>query len=300
MPDGVNGPACIVCGSATRPAYEKGGSEYHRCDGCGLLFLHPLPDPGEMQGFAEAEYSGGAYEEYARARDLKMATFRDRCAVIERYVPRGRLLDVGAACGFMIDVALESGYDAYGVEFSAAAIAQASDEAQPRIFQESVDALDTASLGVFDLVTAFDIVEHSLAPIGFLRSLTRLLRPGGFVVLSTPDVDHFLRHVMRARWPHLQPLQHTYLFSRESMRLALAQSGLELVSIGSASKVLSLDYLATQVEQHNPVAHRAYHAGAKVLPERVRRHPLRVRIGEMLVVARWDGARNGEGHAPEA
>ena len=219
MADGTAITTCVVCGStATRPAYSKDGSHYWSCAGCGLLFLHPLPDPGEMHGFADSEYSGGAYEEYARARDLKMATFRDRCRVIRHVAPTGRLLDVGAACGFMIDVALEAGYDAHGIEFSSAAIAQASDAARPRIVEASIDSLDTASLGLFDVITAFDIVEHSLAPIDFLRSLTKLVRPGGAVVLSTPDVDHVLRHVMRSRWPHLQPMQHTYLFSRKSMR----------------------------------------------------------------------------------
>ena len=109
--------------------------------------------------------------------------------------------------------------------------------------------------------------------------------------MSTPDVNHVLRHVMRSRWPHLQPLQHTYLFSRRSMRLALAKSGLEIVSVTRATKVLSLDYLAAQVEQHNPTAHRAYQATSRVLPDRLRRHPFRVGIGEMLVVARWNGVR---------
>ena len=290
MPEPTEPPTCIVCGSTAHPAYEKDGADYWACNGCGLLFLHPLPDPGEMHGFADSEYSGGAYEEYARARDLKMATFRDRCRIIRGFAPSGRLLDVGAACGFMIDVGLEEGYDAHGIEFSSAAIVQASDAARPRIIEASIDSLDTAALGRFDLITAFDIVEHSLAPLEFLQSLTKLVRPGGVIVLSTPDVDHVLRHIMRSRWPHLQPLQHTYLFSRqehasgareERARSRVAHPGHQ----GAEPRLPGRPGRAAQ-SPRPPHLQRDRRASYLKGSDDTRSA---VGIGEMLVVARWNG-----------
>lgn len=280
-------PLCVLCALPARASYRKGTARYWECTRCGLLFQHPLPDPGEMQGFAESEYASGVYQEYVRARDLKKSTFHERLTLLRKYVPTGRLLDIGCACGFLIDVALDLGYDAYGVEFSAEAISLASPEAKPRITQVNADELGADDLGgAFDVLTAFDIVEHSLAPLGFLERTARLVAPGGILALATPNSRHPLRYVMRSHWPHLQPLQHTFLFSKKSMRAALERVGLHVLSIQRAYKVLSADYLATQIEEHNPAVHRVYRVGSRLLPRSLAQRPFRVNIGEMFAVAR--------------
>jgi SAM-dependent methyltransferase len=238
-----------------------------------------------MQSFAEAEYSDGVYQEYIRARELKYVTFRARLALIQRYVSSGRLLDVGCACGYLVDAALQAGYDAYGIEFSAAAINQASPEARQRILLGNIDQLKVETLGQFDVITAFDIIEHSLVPLQFLSQLRTLLRPGGCLVLTTPDTRHILRFLMGERWPMLQPLQHTFLFSRQSLRLAVEQVGLQLASVRRATKCLTMDYLAGQIEDHNPSLHRVYRILSPLIPQVMRRHPFQVNIGEMLAVA---------------
>jgi len=238
-----------------------------------------------MQGFAEAEYSGGVYQEYVRARELKYATFRTRVALIRHHALSGRLLDVGCACGYFIDVALQAGYDAYGIEFSAEAISQASSEARRRIFQGNVDQLQAGPGEQFDIITAFDIIEHSLAPLQLLSQLYTLLRPGGCLVLTTPDSRHVLRFLMGERWPMLQPLQHIFLFSRQSLRLALEQVGLRVVTMQRATKCLTLDYLAGQIEDHNSSLHRVYCTLSHFLPRTIRLRPFQVNIGEMLVLA---------------
>ena len=216
------GAVCILCGRRGGLRYVKEAAHYWECQPCQLLFQHPLPDAGGMREFADAEYSAGVYRDYVAARELKCRT-----SAIGWPDPGGwaRLLDVGCACGYLIDVALEAGYDAYGVEFSGAAAAQASLPARARIVVGSVEAMARQRLGEFDVITAFDIIEHTQDPVAFLGELRELLRPGGSLLLTTPDVLHPLRWVMGARWPMLQPLQHTFLFSRLSMRMALERAG---------------------------------------------------------------------------
>ncbi len=278
-------PGCVVCGRGGRPRYAKGTARYWECWQCGLLYQHPLPDPRDMQKFADEEYSRGGYREYVRARELKVSTFRERLELIQRRVPEGRLLDVGCACGYLIEVALDAGYDAYGVEFAASALAQASPRVQPRIFSDNVEGVAAKELGAFDVVTAFDIVEHLLDPIRFLGQLRNLLRPGGLLAVTTPDSRHVLRFLMGARWPMLQPLQHTFLFSRRSMRLALERAGFTGASLQRATKRLTLDYLASQIEDHTPAIYRLYKAMSPVLPPTLRGWPMKINIGEMLVLA---------------
>ena len=192
------------------------------------------------------------YRDYVDARALKLATMRRRLPVISAQARGPRLLDVGCATGFFIEAALEAGFDAAGIELSPVAIRLARPEVQARITCGDVNTLLSTDSRRFDVVTAFDIIEHTLDPAAFLDDIGRVLAPGGLLVLSTPDTGHWLRTVMRARWPMLQPDQHTYLFSKAAMRTLLVDRGYDPVRIEATRKVLTLEYLFGQLRQTNP------------------------------------------------
>lgn len=281
--------SCPICRD-TAPFYRRRGpASYFLCPNCGTIFQCPFPDADAMAQYAEQEYREGVYQFYMQARRIKHATFRGRISEISRRAAGQRLLDVGCSCGFLIEVALDAGFDAYGVEWSAAAVAAASDVVRPRIKLGDVSQQTASPIGLFDVVTAFDVLEHMHDPLGFLTDTASSLRPGGLLTVSTPDTGHFLRPLLGARWPHLQPYQHTILFSERSMRLALRQTGYVDVEIVPATKVLTLDYLAEQLGEHSSAITGAYQMLAGWLPEGVRRRPARVNIGEMLVFARTPG-----------
>ena len=138
----------------------------------------------------------------------------------------------------------------------------------------------------FDVVTAFDIVEHTFDPASFLDDIGRVLAPGGLLVLSTPDTGHWLRPLMRSRWPMLQPDQHTFLFSRSAMRTLLVSRGYEPLVIKTERKVLTIDYLFGQLRQTNPTLAQYLDRAKRLLPSGGPDRDLAVNIGEMLVCAR--------------
>ena len=244
-----------------------------------------MPSIDDMIRYADTEYADGAYTRYVKAQGIKRRTFRERVDRIARRTTSRRLLDVGCSCGYMIDEALDAGFDAWGVEFSRVAIAAASPESRPRIIEGDVNSLGGDAVGAYDVVSAFDVVEHTLDPLSFLASLRQLLREDGLLVITTPDTTHFLRRLMRSSWPMLQPYQHTVLFSRRSLRQALEHAGFRNVEITTANKVLTLDYLVEQVRAYTPLAGRAYDLFAYLLPRRVRTRSLRLNIGETLAFA---------------
>jgi SAM-dependent methyltransferase len=238
-----------------------------------------------MSAYAEEQYSTGAYKDYASAARLKIETFERRIDLLKRLSARGRILDVGCACGFFIEAALKHGFDAYGIEFSKEAVALAREEIRPRITIGDVNLLRERGEDQFDVVVAFDIIEHTQNPLKFLAEIRQILRPGGWLMLATPDTGHFLRYLMGRRWPMLQPLQHTYLFSKAAMRFALAKAGYENIGVRKADKSLTLDYLIDQVRVHNPLISRSYQAISKLLPRALRQGTFAVNIGEMLAYA---------------
>jgi 2-polyprenyl-3-methyl-5-hydroxy-6-metoxy-1,4-benzoquinol methylase len=139
--------------------------------------------------------------------------------------------------------------------------------------------------GTFDVVSAFDLIEHIDQPRPFLRAVAEFLRPGGNVVICTPDSEHFLRYVMGSHWPMLQPMQHLSIFSRRSLRTALEQSGFTDVRMGTAYKTLSAAYLVDQIRTLNPVLSKAMRVCLSVVPSSVVTAYRQVNIGEIFAVA---------------
>jgi 2-polyprenyl-3-methyl-5-hydroxy-6-metoxy-1,4-benzoquinol methylase len=259
-------------------------ANYFICGACALIFQHPLPAGNSMVAWADEEYSSGAYRDYVAARTMKLRHFEDRLIDIGDRVKPGRLLDLGCSCGYFMEVAASRGFDVRGVEFSRNAIAAASPKVRDRIFEGTLANMPVD--GPFDVVSAFDLIEHVPDPQGLLRQCASLLKPGGTLLISTPDTEHFLRFVMRSRWPMLQPMQHLFLFSRRALASALRAEGFEEVSVDTAYKTLSVDYLFNQIKPLNPLLSGALGTLTRVLPASTLRKYRRINIGEILAVGR--------------
>ena len=281
--------ACPICGVTATPAEHVGAAIYYGCPVCETLFQHPMPTLDAVRGYLDSQYASGVYNDYVAAAQLKSLTFGRRVKSILKQTGTGKLLDIGASCGFFVDEALKAGFDAYGVELSAEAIAKAPEPLRERLVQGDVASVDLSLKGPFDVITAFDVIEHLFDPIAFLAQLRRVAKPGSWIVITTPDVGHFLRYVLRARWPMFQPMQHTVLFSRRGLRLALSAAGFEVASLGPAHKTLTADYLAGQVQMYLPAVVGAYRAASGVIPESLRTRPIDLNIGELMAFARLPG-----------
>lgn len=277
---------CPVCSKEATKSFQKETATYYRCGDCETVFQFPMPSPKEMQDFANSLYKDGAYADYVKAKPMKVHTFRQRLESVKPHLAgRGRIrhLDVGCSAGFMIEVGLEAGFDSFGVEFSSQAVSYALPEVQKRITLADVNQLEAGE--GYDLITCFDIIEHLRVPADFLKTLKRLLKPGGLLVLTTPDVSHPLAKVMGSRWPMLQPFQHTILFSKSSLNRVLSQVGLQTVSEGPAFKVLSFHYLAGQLQDLNPVISKVMKATESLIPGKLAKEPIRLNISEFMTIA---------------
>jgi SAM-dependent methyltransferase len=290
---------CPICGSANvRPYCEKDGAAYYACRDCRVLYQAQAPDREAMLGYADGEYDGGLYQEYVDAHEMKIAHFRARMARMRPHLALGsggpgsggagprQLLDVGCACGYFLEVAVEEGFDVHGLEFSPNAIAAARPDIRAKILNARVDDLGAQHDARYDVITAFDILEHLDKPLEFLAQARRLLRPGGSLVISTPDADHWLRPLMASRWPMLQPMQHLTLFSHRGLRLALEGAGFSSIELDTAYKVISYEYLVNQLRTLNPWLFSALRAMTRLAPAGPMNRYRRVNIGEVMAMAR--------------
>ncbi|HET9494043.1 MAG TPA: class I SAM-dependent methyltransferase, partial [Chloroflexia bacterium] len=140
-----------------------------------------------------------------------------------------RLLDVGCATGEFMLVARANGWETYGVEPGAPA------EVARQITGCEVHAgtLDTAPYpdASFDVVTLWDVIEHVPSPTEYMASVARLVRPGGVIGITTPNIRSVSYWALGPRWSAVGPNSHIYYFTPDTLKRLLEKSGFRLSSM---------------------------------------------------------------------
>jgi 2-polyprenyl-3-methyl-5-hydroxy-6-metoxy-1,4-benzoquinol methylase len=138
------------------------------------------------EGYFRGENSGFAAEGYDRVH----ATWKYLMPFVRAEVGEGaRWLDLGCAYGFLVDEARAAGFRAEGLDASHFAVAQARRHAPAvaeRLVAGHAERLPFAAAR-FDVVTAFDLLEHVPDPEAVIREAARVLRAGGLFLAATPD-----------------------------------------------------------------------------------------------------------------
>jgi SAM-dependent methyltransferase len=223
---------------------------------CGLLWLDPMPAPEDVHRvyasyythveerprrglldrlFTAAKrgyvanhfgYEAGAIE---RLLGLLPWIYPGRRAELDFSVmwlsgdKRGRLLDVGAGSGWLVEHLCSLGWAAEGLDFDARAV----ERARARGLQIHHGGLPEQKFpeASFAAVTMSHSIEHVHDPVGWLAEARRVLKPGGRLAIATPNTRSFLHRRFREHWFPLDPPRHLYLFNREALGTALHKAG---------------------------------------------------------------------------
>ena len=229
--------ACDLCGSErSSVAFKKHGFTAVQCAECGLVFVNPRPDAQFLksevynEGYFDAEKGYGIEDLHGRA---KVESFRRAAALfdlIEKQTRRGAALDVGCAAGFFLEEAARRGWEPHGIEISDYAAAQAREKSGFDILTGDFVQLDIPE-NRFDLILMLDVIEHLTSPVKGLQKAYRSLKPGGLLVVETPNYESAPSKVLGVEWGLIAPEHHLFYFTPETLKRALGRSGLEIASL---------------------------------------------------------------------
>ena len=162
---------------------------------------------------------------------------------------RGRLLDVGCGSGKAVRRLRELGWDARGLELDPVAVEAAQAGGLP------VDQGDLSTAGLpeaaFDVVTLSHVVEHVHDPLGLLRECRRVLRPGGRIVVVTPNAGSWLHKRYGARWLGLDPPRHLHVFTLASLARLARDADLRIVRLDTTIRGANSVALAAAALRRN-------------------------------------------------
>jgi len=227
---------CLLCGGEQLvDLHRKDPWRIVRCARCTLVFTLPRLPAEELRAMYQDDYwkSSSArdfgYTDYLGDAELYRRTFALRLRWIRKHcAPPARLLDVGCAAGFALEVFARAGYDVRGVELSASMARIAAQRVgEPRV-HAGVLTEDVFPGLKFDLITLFDVVEHVEDPIALLDLARRRLHPGGCILLETQNVSSWFARLLGIRWQHYKFHEHLYHFDPRTVRALLQRAGLEI------------------------------------------------------------------------
>jgi SAM-dependent methyltransferase len=228
------GIRCAVCADAGAGLWGRTDCyELYRCASCRVVFTHPVPSSDQLlrlyttgqylQGGGRAGYIAG-YEVSAQSQGMLYEMILDQIGPPES---EAKLLEVGCAEGHFLDAARKRGWEVCGVELSPSAAAAARSRFGVRVLEGHLEdqTLESSSCSV---VVLLDVIEHLSDPARTVKTVARVLRPGGKLVIKTPDIGSAHARRLGARWEQIKPPEHLVYFDLGSMTRLLRSCGFEL------------------------------------------------------------------------
>jgi len=292
---------CITCGSgeyevvlpATRDPHERvdvetvfrsSGDEplkerMVRCKSCGLCYVSPrLQWSLILKG-----YEGGTDENFVSQASFRETTFGrclDRVEAAAR-PPGRRVLDIGAAGGSFLAVARERGYEPHGCEPSGWMCDFARDHYGLALRRGTL--FDVPADEPYDLISLWDVLEHTPDPRAALERVRELMRPGGTLAITVPDYGSLAARGLGARWPFLLTV-HLYYFERKTIGDLLTRCGFEPLRYQPHLQTLELGYVAQRAAPYLGPLGGLLTGSIGAL--RLGRLPFHYWVGQTMVVAR--------------
>lgn len=216
-------PACQ--GHGARFVGQRPDVTLLRCHRCALVYAYPQPRE-RIRGKYTDEYD--LAEHFGPLARRKRVLYQRRLAILPEPAPgRDRLCDVGCGDGQFLAVARTRGWRSFGVELNPPAARRAV-ELGASVRVGAVEELDDLEWGSFDLVTSWDVLEHSPEPRRFAERLAALLAPGGTLAVTTLNVSSLAWWVFGMRWSMVCEDHFTY-WNRLSLTTLFESLGLVIV-----------------------------------------------------------------------
>ncbi|MCP4707116.1 MAG: class I SAM-dependent methyltransferase [Planctomycetes bacterium] len=239
--------SCNLCGVDDTELFHQErlayfGKEYDfkvvRCRNCGLVYTNPrLRDYNAT--YLQSEDGPEDIERHAQA---KAPVFERALKEIIKWQKRqgqrsrGSMLDVGCGSGHFLSAARQCGYTVAGIEPAKVLAEYAGEVLGIPVYQREVQDIRFPFEG-FDVITAWDVIEHVSDPYTFLRRCGQWLRPDGIMALRFPSSSwQKIKGVVIQDWlsmnrPAFSPSIHLHFFSARTFERMARRVGLEVLRI---------------------------------------------------------------------
>lgn len=259
--------------------------DFKQCAGCGLVFLDPRPAVKDMGRVYTASYSNrksvkpsNGLSRYAllisKVKSVIMLDYltnsygykvnaslwkrmitlpftvspylREQAAYSVMklpFIPGGRLLDIGCGVGKFIEQMSDLGWKAEGLDADPVVV-QICKSRGLRVHEGTIEQQDYPD-NYFDAITLKHVIEHIYDPVLLLKECHRILKPGGKLVLLTPNLESLGHKKFKYFWLGLDPPRHLFLFSAKTLSEAIQRAGYRVIHLSSTGRISEFNWLVS-------------------------------------------------------
>lgn len=221
------------------------------CKQCGLRYVNPrIKSTLIVKGYSE-----GSDEIFVSQASSRERTFFKSLEFIEKFAEKGKILDIGTAGGSFLAAAQKRGWEVYGCEPNKW-LANWGKKHYNIPIQTGTIFDQKYKKDFFDVVTLWDVIEHTPDPSKVLNKCNQILKNGGILVVNYPDIGSWIAKAMGRKWLFLTSV-HLYYFTQRTMRRMLEKNGFEAIVIKPHFQKLELGYLAFRAGNYSKFISKA-------------------------------------------
>ena len=211
---------------------------------CGLVWLNPMPLEEEIGKAYLNYFTHHSLTECSQGNGIKKLVWLNTWRIYrvllrltgirperkqrERMyldgISPGRLLDVGCGNGQFLALMRNEGWDVEGQEVDSRAAESALKTYGKRVRVGRLEAIGYPCDN-FDAVVMSHVIEHVHDPIEILKECRRILKPGGTLVLVTPNAEGSGHRYFKSWYRGLEPPRHLYLFTQRTLQHIARKAG---------------------------------------------------------------------------
>lgn len=174
---------------------------------------------------------------YSENESLFRNIFHKRVNIIKKNISNGKVLDIGASTGVMLDIFKENGWETWGVEPS-----KSGKIAKQKGHEIILDFFEKAKLpnNYFDVVIMNHTLEHMDDPDIVLNKINMALKSDGMLLVDVPNAGGIGSTILGDKWPYRLPEEHKHQFTRQTLSKIFEEAGFKIIHFESRSGIFEM------------------------------------------------------------
>ena len=219
--------SCPICNSQKKNiVIIKFGIKIFNCLNCNVDYSSKKPkDFSDL--YSTEDYKNHTVKVYDKSRKYKIQRFgKERIKILKKYKKKGNLLDFGCGSGWFLELA-KNHFDSFGIEFSDQLREILNEKYSIKAFKDFTHVPKGLK---FDVITAFDVIEHLEDPIFFLKTIRKYLKTNGIALIYTPNKNSLGFNYLKYYNNLLCPPSHLFYFSEDNFKYMCKKTKLKFLS----------------------------------------------------------------------